>query len=58
MNLKKEITDNLFVRFAPLSWSYFTGLSTSNLYFTWLVIRKFNIDDVEEEEEEEEEEEG
>ena len=55
MNLKKEITDNLFVRFAPLSWAYFTGFSTSNLYFTWLVIRKFNNEDVEEEEEEEEE---
>ena len=54
MNLKKEITDNLFVRFVPLSWACFTGFSTSFLYFTWLVIRKFNDDDVEEEEEEQE----
>ena len=44
----------MFIRFVPLSWACFTGFSTSNLYFTWLVvIRKFNNDDVEEEEEEE-----
>ena len=42
----------MFIRFVPLSWACFTGFSTSNLYFTWLVvIRKFKNDDVEEEEE-------
>lgn len=54
MNLKKEITDNFFIHFVPLSWACFTGFSTSNLYFTWLIICEFNNDDVEEEEEEEE----
>ena len=53
MNLKREITDNLFIRFVPLSWACFTlyRVSISNFYFTRLVIRKFNNDDVEEEEE-------